>query len=143
MRAGLVRYAAEVGLSESVIWEDGQDDMAAVYNALDVTVSSSSFGEGFSNVLAEAMACGVVCVATDVGDARRILGETGLVVPPDDSQALAFALADMLRRPAAQRRSLGELARARIETCFSMNRLVEDTLNALLTITKHRPASTA
>ena len=65
--------------------------MPAVCNALDV-LASSSITEGFPNVIAEAMACGVPCVVTDVRDSRNIVGEFGIVVPPGDSDALAAGL---------------------------------------------------
>ena len=71
-------------------------------------------------VIGEAMACGVPCVATDVGDAAAMVGETGRIVPPRDSRALAAAMSEVLEMPALARRQLGERARERIKQRYSM-----------------------
>lgn len=83
-----------------------------------------SVSEGFPNVLGEAMACGIPCVSTDVGDARSIIGHTGLVVPVRDPNALAHAIVDLVDRGAAARAALGWEARKRIETHYSLPTIV-------------------
>jgi glycosyltransferase involved in cell wall biosynthesis len=97
-----------------------RSDIPAVTAALDVAVSSSAFGEGFPNVLGEAMAAGVPCVATDVGDSRMIVGDTGRIVPPKAPDALADAIIALLRLPADERRALGAAARQRIADEFEI-----------------------
>jgi glycosyltransferase involved in cell wall biosynthesis len=97
-----------------------RDDMPAVTAALDLAVSSSAFGEGFPNVLGEAMAAGVPCVATDVGDSRMIVGNTGRIVAPRAPNALAEAIIELLRLPADARAKLGAAARQRITEHFEI-----------------------
>jgi glycosyltransferase involved in cell wall biosynthesis len=94
----LKQQANKLGLKEKLIWAGARSDMPAVFSALDICVSSSSFGEGFSNSIAEAMACGVPCVVTDVGDSGLIVGDLGEVVPPDSPIDLCSALVVMLTK---------------------------------------------
>ena len=71
-------------------------DVSRITAALDLACSSSAFGEGSSNAIAEAMACGVPCVVTDVGDSAFIVQNTGKVVPPKDTPAFAQACRELL-----------------------------------------------
>ncbi|MCG6871812.1 MAG: glycosyltransferase [Gammaproteobacteria bacterium] len=96
-----------------------RDDMARIQASLDVAVSSS-LGEGMPNTIGEAMACGVPCVVTDVGDSAQLVGETGRVVPPGDVVALADGISSLLQLSAGERFSLGQRAREQIVNNFSL-----------------------
>ncbi|MGQ0645700.1 MAG: glycosyltransferase family 4 protein [Elusimicrobiota bacterium] len=96
-------------------------DVPRLTAALDVA-ASSSLGEGFPNAVGEAMACGVPCAVTDVGDSGAMVGETGKVVPAGDPEGLARALDELLALPIEGRRRLGEAARARVAEFYSLSR---------------------
>ncbi len=101
--------------------------MPAIYNSLDIAVLSP-YGEGLPNVVCDAMACGVPCVVTDVGDAAYVVGETGMVVPPLDPDALAEGMRKLLESDLT---TLGLKARQRIVENVSLEQLVERTEKAL------------
>jgi glycosyltransferase involved in cell wall biosynthesis len=101
------------------------NDMVAFYSALDCLIMSSAYGEGFPNVLVEAMACEVPCVATDVGDSGFIVGGTGRVVPVGSPDELASAVLDIIKMVPETRRALGVAARGRIVEHFSFERMVD------------------
>ena len=100
-----------------------RDDMPELIAALDVLVSSSSFGEAFPNVLGEAMACGVPCAVTDVGDSAEIVDETGFVVAAGDMQGLAQCILKLLSLNSEDKASLGFQARARVESKYEIGRV--------------------
>jgi glycosyltransferase involved in cell wall biosynthesis len=81
--------------------------------------------EGFPNVVGEAMAAGVPCVSTDVGDAALLIGATGKIVPKEDPLALAEGIKSMIDLPVEARRELGRSARGRVLEEFSMARCRE------------------
>lgn len=133
LRRELEERAASGGAHERIIWAGERSDIPAVLSALDLSVSSSLFGEGFSNVLGESMACKVPCVATDIGDAAAILGDLGWLVPPGDSRALAESISEAMRghRAGEARR---DLMRQRIVEDFGVEKLARATSGALLTL---------
>lgn len=99
-----------------------RSDLPDIFPALDINVLSS-FAEGFPNVLGEAMACGVPCISTSVGDAAYIIGDTGKVVRPKDPVALAEAWLDLLSISDERRKELGLRARKRVEERFSISKM--------------------
>jgi len=113
----------ELGLSGTVHLLGERSDVEAVYNALDVC-TLSSYGEGFPNVVGEAMACGVPCVVTDVGDAASIVADTGIAVPARDASGLAAGWLSLLDLAPAQRREKGRRARERVVRHYSLERMV-------------------
>ena len=101
-----------------------RNDVSRLLPSLDLyTISSRS--EGFPLSVGEAMAACVPCVVTDVGDAAKLVGEIGLVVPPKDPTALADAWMRILRMSAAERNALGLRARGRIVSQFSLDKMAE------------------
>lgn len=109
----------KAGLSANIHLLGPRDDMPALMAALDV-LACPSHAEAFPNVVGEAMAAGVPCVATDVGDCAYIIGNTGFVVPVGDMDGFASKVAAMLSLSRVQRMALGEQARARVQSHFEI-----------------------
>lgn len=126
--ARLKDLANQLQISQKLHLLEGVEDPTQAYSAIDVFVSSSAYGEGFSNAIGEAMACGLPCVATDVGDAAEIVTEEDSIVPVGNSEALAHAIQKQLLRPRARATTAG---RTKVLTEFNIARLVARTLAAL------------
>ena len=118
----LLSMVFNLGLDKHVMILGERDDIQKLNTALDIA-SSSSWSEGFSNVVGEAMACGVPCVVTDVGDSAWIVGNTGKVVPPRDAIALANAWKDLISIGVEKRRKMGKMARIRVKEYFSLTNI--------------------
>ena len=97
----------------------------SIYSGLDLFAVSSRWGEGFPNVLAEAMACSVPSLSTDVGDAPSILDDPRRIVPPGDAEAMARAIEHVIGLDAESRRSLGRRDRDRIHQHYRMEDVTE------------------
>jgi glycosyltransferase involved in cell wall biosynthesis len=123
--------ASELGIADHMIWAGPLDNMRAVNSALDIACSASRYGEGFSNSIAEAMACGTTCVVTDTGDSSRVVGDTGVVVPAADPDKLACGILEVVALGPDGRVAQGRRARSRIEGEFGVEKLVRRTLEAL------------
>ena len=120
--SNLIQYH---GLNSSVRLLGLRHDMSRITAAFDIACSSSSFGEGFSNAIGEAMASGVPCVVTDVGDSGLIVGSTGRVVPAGEADVFAQALSELIACGRMARKHLGEQARTRIAELFDINRVAD------------------
>ena len=99
-------------------------DMESIMPAFDIFSLTSAFGEGFPNVVGEAMACGVPCVVTDVGDSAFLVGEGGRIVPPMNPDLLAREWLNIIDMDRGQRLQLGEVCRERIKHHFSLRSVV-------------------
>jgi glycosyltransferase involved in cell wall biosynthesis len=134
----LLSWLEEAGVASRTHLLGLRQDMPRLCSALDILTLCSA-GEAFPNVIGEAMACGVPCVVTDVGDCARIVGGTGIVVPARDPGALAEAWTRLLGHGATQRPILGKLARQRILDNFSLERVAAKYLNLYLGSEAHTP----
>jgi glycosyltransferase involved in cell wall biosynthesis len=124
--SGPGRKEADVlGIANRVSFFESRPDVAELVPGFDVFLLSSAWGEAFPVAVAEAMAAGVPCVVTDVGDCAELVGSTGIVVPPRDVDSMARAVQHFLDLQPADRSSAGLAARARVSEHFSFKHYVE------------------
>ncbi|MCG2577109.1 glycosyltransferase [Dechloromonas sp. XY25] len=107
------------GLRERCHLLGRRTDIPRLMASFDV-LASSSVGEAFPNVLGEAMACGVLCVVTDVGDCAEIVGQTGVVAPNGDMAGLADGIVRLLALSPGERSERGEIARLRVSANYEI-----------------------
>lgn len=133
---------AELNLAANWHFLGPVEDVGQFLAGLDV-LCSSSWTEGFSNSVAEGMSCAVPCVVTDVGDSALIVGETGVVVPPNAPDALASGLVEMLNNGDAELARRGEEARDRIIKRFGLRRMIEEFEHLYSSMLDHTEAGQA
>ncbi len=121
----LAPLTEEYGLKGKMHLLGFEKEVERLLPALDIFCLSSAFGEGFPNVLGEAMSCEVPCVSTDVGDARAVLDKTGLVVPPRDPGSLAKAIIQLIDIGGEGRKTLGRSARERIQSEYALPNIIK------------------
>ena len=119
-RPHLDALATRHGLAGRVHLLGERLDIPELTAAFDLALSTSCHSEGFSNAIGEAMAAGVPVIATDVGEAREILGDSTRIVPAADPGALAECCLRVLALPPAQHAALGTADRERIEQRYGM-----------------------
>jgi len=117
-----------LGMGDRVRFLGVRSDIPALMSAADVFALPSAW-EGFGLVVAEAMACGKVVVATDSGGVKEVVGDCGFLVPPRDSHAFAEALLKAIGLSEQERKLFGESGRHRIERLFSLDSAVEKWLS--------------
>jgi glycosyltransferase involved in cell wall biosynthesis len=132
-RAELVALAQSLGVADRVVWAGEIANVAGAYNAVDIVTLPSAFGEGFPNVIGESMACGTPVVATDVGDARTIIGDLGEVVPPKRPDLLCAGW-QRLRQRLAQDASLHDAVRKAIIANYGVEAMLDRTEDVLLSV---------
>jgi len=106
------------------IWLGNQKKVEEFYSGFDISSSSSSFGEGFSNSIAEAMSCEIPCIATDVGDSKVIIGECGVAVKPNSVEDFSKGIEKLIKKDLKE---LGICSRERIIKNFSIEKMVKKT----------------
>jgi glycosyltransferase involved in cell wall biosynthesis len=115
----LVHAINQAGLCDKVHLLGEREDVSDLMASFDV-LACPSYAEAFPNVVGEAMATGVPCVVTDVGDCAYIVGDTGRVVVAGDMAAFASSIQALLNLSQLHRNKLGEEARARVQDLFEI-----------------------
>lgn len=126
-QAKLNLMVSELGLTARVHFLGLRHDVHEWMSAADVFVLSSTW-EGFGLVVAEAMACERVVVATDCGGVKEVLGECGLLVPPRNSERLAGAMTYALTLNVSDSRQLGIKAKMHIQEKYSLFAIAKEWL---------------
>jgi glycosyltransferase involved in cell wall biosynthesis len=118
----VMEWINATGFADRFVLMGERRDVSVVLSAMDIFCLPSR-SEAFPLVLGEAMAMGLPCVSTDVGDAGVLLGDTGILVQKDDYEALTAGLKQMLDMSQDERTELGERARLRVESEFTLEQM--------------------
>jgi len=118
---------SELSKNPAIRFLGERSDIPKIMSALDILASSSAWGEGFPNVIGEAMASEVPCVVTDVGDSAYIVGKYGRVCSVGDDQCIANSLLQLIENK-QERKTAGKQARKRIKENYSMDKIKKEYL---------------
>ena len=118
----LMEWINMTGFEKRFILLGERNDIPEILSCLDIFCLHST-SEGFPNALGEAMCSSLPCVSTNVGDVINLIGEAGIVVPPNDPNALKAGILDLCRMSKNQRRDLGNKARERIEKYYTIEKI--------------------
>jgi glycosyltransferase involved in cell wall biosynthesis len=129
------------GLTGCVSLLGVREDVDALMPGLNLFALPSAYGEAFPNVLIEAMAAGVPCVATDVGDCAAILAGTGSIVPPRDPERLAAGIESLLALLPKERQARVAAARSRVLAEFALADIAERYLDLYTNVLATRGSS--
>lgn len=122
----LVDLIKEEGIISQVHLVGERNDISEITAAFDIATNFSSWGESFPNTLGEAMACGILCVVTNIGDSALIVGDSGIVIPPKNIDELVKAWIKLVKMGPIGRKQLGRKARERIVNNFSLLKIVNN-----------------
>jgi glycosyltransferase involved in cell wall biosynthesis len=137
-KARLRTLASELMVNRQIEWLGLRRDLPSLLDAADGFVSSSAW-EGMPLAIAEAMAMEKLVVATNVGGVCELAGETSCLVPARNSEALADALLELMRKPEADRLAIGRAARNRIQDNFNIESRIEEWENLYRALISRAP----
>ena len=120
------QLSSEYGLDQRIIWLGEQSDLTGLLNMIDILTVASTSGEGFPNIIGEAMSTEKPVVATDVGDNTLIVKGGGLIIPPGDSDAMYHAWKQLVDSKSL-RVKMGSVGRQRVCDQFSLEVMIERT----------------
>lgn len=127
LRSQLEQLIVDLGISDCVVFLGKRSDIPTLLNKADYFILSSRH-EGLPTVVIEAMACGTFVIATDCGGSAEIMGDTGILVPPQDSKALAEAIKQAVSKTPLEIQENNLKARQRVEELFSLENSVQNWL---------------
>lgn len=127
LRPQIEALIEQLGLKDHVTLLGRRDDIPQLMQEADFFILPSAY-EGFGLVVAEAMACGAFVIATNSGGVAEVMGDTGILVPPQNSEALAQALKQAVNKTALEIQENNLKARQRVEELFSLEKSVENWL---------------
>ncbi|MBT3702580.1 MAG: glycosyltransferase, partial [Alphaproteobacteria bacterium] len=121
----LKQLASDLNLDGKIVWTGQRRDLPDLYSALDIATLTSAYGEGFPNTIGEAMSCEVPCLGTDVGDTAKVIGDTGIVTPIGDVNAIVDGWLAMLSETPDEQSVRHKRCQQRIVDIFSLETMIE------------------